>query len=263
YTESIPATEHSYDDGAVTAAVTCTTAGTRTYTCSSCGSTYQESIPATGHSWDDGVVTAAATHTATGVKTYTCTVCGETKTEAIAKLTFLFDDVQNSDEYYYDAVYWAYDNGITTGTSDTLFSPSDSCTRAQFVTFLWRLAGQPAPTAASCQFTDLDTGEYYYRAVLWAVENGVTTGTTVTTFSPSDKISRAQAVTMLYRYAGSPSVAGLSNSFTDVPSGEYYYNAVLWAVKNGITNGTSTTKFSPGDTCKRAMMVTFLHRFAG
>ncbi|MCD7927877.1 MAG: S-layer homology domain-containing protein, partial [Oscillospiraceae bacterium] len=240
-----------------------TTAGNRTYTCSACGDTYTESIPATGHSWDDGVVTTAATHKATGVKTYTCTVCGETKTETIAKLAFLFDDVQNSDEYYYDAVYWAYDNGVTTGTSETLFSPGDSCTRAQFVTFLWRLAGQPTPTTASCDFTDLDTGEYYYSAVLWAVEQGVTNGTDTTKFSPDDKIDWAQAVTMLYRYAGSSSVAGFSNSFTDVLTGEYYYNAVLWAVKNGITNGTSATKFSPTTTCERAMMVTFLHRFAG
>ncbi|MCD7929803.1 MAG: S-layer homology domain-containing protein [Clostridiales bacterium] len=159
-------------------------------------------------------------------------------------------------------MYWAYDLGITTGTSTTAFSPTQGCTRAQFVTFLWRLAGEPTPTTASCSFTDLDTGEYYYSAVLWAVEQGVTNGTSATAFSPNDKISRAQAVTMLYRYAGSPSVAGLSNSFNDVPSGEYYYNAVLWAVKSGITNGTSATKFSPDDTCDRAMMVTYLYRYA-
>ncbi len=174
----------------------------------------------------------------------------------------VFDDVQDSSVYYYYAVYWAYDNGITTGTTTSTFSPDGNCTRAQFVTFLWRLAGSPTPTTTSCKFTDVSSSGYYYKAVLWAAENGVTEGTTGATFSPNVKITRAQAVTMIYRYAGSPSVS-TTNPFTDTSSSAYYYDAMLWAVKNGITSGTSKTTFSPGTTCSRAMMVTFLYRYAG
>ncbi len=213
------------------------------------------------HSYTAEVTTPATRYTE-GVRTYTCS-CGTSYTETIpvTGATFLFNDVQNSGVYYYDAVYWAYDYGITTGTSDTLFSPSADCTRAQFVTFLYRLAGSPTPTTTSCKFTDISSSGYYYKAVLWAAANGVTEGTTSTTFSPNVKITRAQAVTMIYRYAGSPSVS-TTNPFTDTSSSAYYYDAMLWAVKNEITSGTTKTTFSPSTTCSRAMMVTFLYRYA-
>ncbi|MCD8331662.1 MAG: S-layer homology domain-containing protein, partial [Oscillospiraceae bacterium] len=180
-----------------------------------------------------------------GITTYTCSVCGENKTETISKTssTFLFDDVQNANEYYYTPVYWACDLGVTNGTSDTTFSPTDDCTRAQFATFLYRLAkntGVDVSYTTGNPFSDVkDSGAnaVYYNAILWAYENGITNGTSKTTFNPSDSITRAQAVTMLYRYAtmengGTAPTVGNSNPFNDVKnsgSDAVYYKAILWA----------------------------------
>ena len=169
-----------------------------------------------------------------------------------------FVDVPAS-AYYADAVKWAVEKGITTGTSATTFSPEASCTRAQMVTFLWRAAGSPAPKATTTAFTDLDKSAYYYDAVLWAVEQGITTGTSATTFSPNATVTRGQTVTFLYRFAGQPAVNG-SSSFTDVNSSDYYAAAVQWAKEQGITSGTSDTTFSPTSDCTRGQIVTFLYR---
>ena len=169
-----------------------------------------------------------------------------------------FVDVK-SDAYYYDAVMWAVQNGITGGKDATHFAPNETCTRAQAVTFLWRAAGSPAPKSTVNPFVDMKPGAYYYDAVLWAVENGITKGTTDTTFSPNATCSRAQIVTFLWRSQKSPA-AGTVNPFTDVAAGAYYQNAVLWAVKNGITGGTTATTFSPNNNCTRAQIVTFLYR---
>lgn len=168
-----------------------------------------------------------------------------------------FTDVSAAD-YYYDAVLWAVDNGITNGTGDTTFSPNMSITRAQMVTFLWRAAGSPK-AAGSNPFTDVSASDYYYDAVLWAVEKGITNGTSDTAFSPNMTVTRAQAVTFLWRSSGSPAVEG-SSPFTDVDTTDYYFNAVLWAVENGITNGTSSSAFSPNTGVTRAQAVTFLYR---
>ena len=189
-----------------------------------------------------------ADHTFSGS---TCTVCGYTK-------GIPFVDVP-ADAYYYDAVLWAVENGITNGTSATTFSPDESCTRAQAVTFLWRAAGCPSPQSREMPFKDVVKGSYYETAVMWAVENGITKGTSATTFSPEDNCTRAQIAAFLWRSQGMPD-AGTSNPFTDVTSGKYYYNAVLWAVENGITNGTSATTFSPDEDCAREQIVTFLYR---
>mgnify|MGYP004502098339 CR=1 FL=1 len=169
-----------------------------------------------------------------------------------------FVDVPAS-AYYADAVKWAVEKGIATGTSATTFSPEASCTRAQMVTFLWRAAGSPAPKATTTAFTDLDKSAYYYDAVLWAVEQGITTGTSSTTFSPNATVTRGQTVTFLYRFAGQPAVSG-SSSFTDVNSSDYYAAAVQWAKEQGITSGTSDTTFSPTNDCTRGQIVTFLYR---
>ena len=169
-----------------------------------------------------------------------------------------FVDVK-SDAYYYDAVMWAVENGITGGKDATHFAPNETCTRAQAVTFLWRAAGSPAPKSTVNPFVDMKPGAYYYDAVLWAVENGITKGTTDTTFSPNATCSRAQIVTFLWRSQKSPA-AGTVNPFTDVAAGTYYNNAVLWAVENGITGGTTATTFSPNNNCTRAQIVTFLYR---
>ena len=164
-----------------------------------------------------------------------------------------------SGSYYEDAVDLAVANGITTGTDAAHFSPDGICTRAQAVTFLWRAAGRPAPESRTMPFTDVPADSYYYDAVLWAVENGITKGTSSTTFSPDDTCTRAQIVTFLWRSEQSPA-AGSSNPFTDVSADAYYADAVLWAVKEAITTGTTRTTFSPDAECTRAQIVAFLWR---
>ena len=172
--------------------------------------------------------------------------------------TGVFVDVATG-SYYEDAVDWAVENGITKGTDDTHFSPDGICTRAQAVTFLWRAAGSPEPETRAMPFADVPVGSYYYDAVLWAVENGITKGTSDTTFSPNMTCSRAQIVAFLWRSEKSPA-AGTANPFADVKSTAYYAGAVLWAVKENITKGTTSTTFSPNADCIRAQIVTFLWR---
>ena len=172
--------------------------------------------------------------------------------------TGVFVDVATG-SYYEDAVDWAVENGITKGTDDTHFSPDGICTRAQAVTFLWRAAGSPKPEPCAMPFTDVPVGSYYYDAVLWAVENGITKGTSDTTFSPNMTCTRAQIVAFLWRSEKSPA-AGIANPFADVKSTAYYADAVLWAVKENITKGTTSTTFSPNVDCTRAQIVTFLWR---
>lgn len=169
-----------------------------------------------------------------------------------------FVDVKEG-AYYYDAVLWAVEQKITSGTSATTFSPDASCTRAQMVTFLWRAAGSPKVENGKNPFADVQADAYYYDAVLWAVEKGVTSGTSATTFSPDATVTRGQTVTFLYRNAGSPEVSG-TMPFTDVEADAYYAKAVQWAVQQKITTGTSETTFSPMSDCTRGQIVTFLYR---
>ncbi|MBR3423182.1 MAG: S-layer homology domain-containing protein, partial [Clostridia bacterium] len=170
-----------------------------------------------------------------------------------------FDDVKSND-YFYDAVLWAVENGITNGTSATKFSPGAGCTRGQVVTFLWRASGEPEPTSSKNPFKDVKSNDYFYKAVLWAVEKGITNGTDKNHFSPIATCTRGQIVTFLWRSSGSPSAGSASNPFSDIKKTDYFYDAVLWAVSRGITNGTDKTHFSPSDTCTRGQVVTFLYR---
>ena len=169
----------------------------------------------------------------------------------------LFEDVKDT-AYYAAAVQWAVKNGITTGTSATTFSPDQVCTRAQIVTLLWRAAGSPAPVSGQTPFEDVRTDAYYYKAVKWAVENGITSGTSTTTFAPDLVCTRAQIATFLWRAQNASKVENAEMIFNDVSASAYYYDAVLWAIENGITNGTSATTFSPDQACTRAQCVTFL-----
>lgn len=177
--------------------------------------------------------------------------------------TMNFIDVKTTD-YFYNSVKWAVGKNITNGTSSTTFSPYKSCTRAEIVTFLWRAAGSPEPTTTRNPFRDVNavTHSSYYKAILWASQKGITSGTSATAFSPDQVCTRAQIVTFLYRYAGQPS-GYYSNPFKDVgaTSEASYYNAILWAVGKGITTGTSATTFSPYASCNRAEAVTFLYRY--
>lgn len=173
--------------------------------------------------------------------------------------SFNFHDVSRLD-YFYDAVKWAAENGIASGTGRYTFSPNAVCTRAQTVTFLWRAAGSPLPRYRVCPFTDVQPSDYYYNAVLWAVEQGITTGLNATTFGPDVTVTRGQVATFLYR-AASAAKPSTFNPFTDVKTTAYNYNAILWAYDNRITTGTSDTTFSPDAYCTRAQIVTFLYRY--
>ena len=185
----------------------------------------------------------------------------QTASAVIPALEIPFLDIDPTD-YFFNPVLWAVENGITTGTSANTFSPASPCTRAQVVTFLWRAAGSPEPTQTDNPFTDVASDAYYFKAVLWAVEKHITNGTSKTTFSPGSTCTRGQIVTFLWRSQGVPAASTAENPFTDVASNQYYYKAVLWAAENGITTGTSATTFSPGNTCTRGQVVTFLYRTA-
>ena len=161
--------------------------------------------------------------------------------------------------YYEDAVVWAVGKGITSGTNATTFDPNGTCTRAQAVTFLWRAAGSPTPKTKLMPFPDVPVGSYYWNAVLWAIEQGITEGTSYLTFSPNDSCTRAQIVTFLWRAKGNPAVSG-NAPFTDVAPDAYYAAAVTWAEKNGITGGIGNGLFGSNNTCTRAQIVTFLYR---
>ena len=231
---------HTHDYKAVVTEPTCTERGYTTYTCSVCGDSYKGSyVDPLGHDYKNG----------------TCTRCGVKDPNYKPQANFI--DVA-AGSYCYDAVQWAVANGITNGTDATHFSPNAGCTRGQVVTFLWRAAGEPV-VSGNVGFVDVAPGSYCYEAVKWAVANGITKGTDATHFSPNETCTRGQVVTFMYRAAGEPTVGG-SNGFVDVAAGSYCYNAVQWAVANGITKGTDTTHFSPSATCTRGQVVTFLYR---
>ncbi len=224
-------------------APTCTESGyTGDLICTRCGDMTQigKTVAAAGHKFFGGV----------------CSVCGTKGAEAVPE----FDDVKPG-AFYFDAVQWAVENGITNGTGKNTFSPNDVCSRYQIVMFLWRAAGQPEAKAA-VSFADVKPGDIFYEAVQWAVERGITKGTSSTSFSPFAPCTRGQIVTFLYRSAGSPKVSGACN-FSDVSSGSFCHDAVIWASSEGITNGTSAGRFSPNEGCTRAQVVTFLYRASG
>lgn len=212
--------------------------------------------------------TAVITATATNGKSASCTVTvtGGTVSPAPGGTTTPGDTTKNpftdvaQGAYYYDAVQWAVGKKITSGTSATTFTPDGICTRAQTVTFLWRSQGSPKAAGAENPFTDVSKDAYYYDAVLWAVEQGITNGTSAITFSPDATVTRGQTAAFLWRVAKQPQVDQTANPFADVTQNAYYYNAVLWAVAKEITNGTSSTTFSPDQGCTRAQIVTFLWR---
>ena len=244
---------------------TCTKPGGIIDFCTTCKQwiAVENEKPALGHAWDSGEITTWPTLWKTGVIRHTCTRCGVIQSESItAKEAGLpFEDVRET-AYYRDPVFWAFytEPQVTAGTSATRFSPGSTCTRRDVVTFLWRAAGCPKPKTAVNPFNDVRTGDYYYEAVLWAVENGVTKGTSATTFGSKNTCTRRDVVTFLWRAAGEPEPASAENRFEDVPEDDYYTKAVLWAVERKITSGVDGTHFAPKDFCTRAEIVTFLYR---
>ena len=230
------ACEHSYES--VVTEPTCTEDGYTTYTCALCGDSYVgDEVKALGHDFVNGE----------------CTRCDETREST-------FTDVKAGD-FFFDPVEWAVENGITNGATETTFNPTGNCQRGQIVTFLWRAAGEPKAENAENPFVDVKETDFYYDAVLWAVENGITNGVDATHFGPNLECNRAAVVTFLYRAMGEPEVAETESVFTDVTDPEaYYYNAVLWAVENGITTGMGDGTFGVDTVCNRAQVVTFLYR---
>ena len=230
---------------------TCTAGGIEERVCSECAWSEQRASEPAGHIWDDGVVNED------GETVYTCRVCSETTGE----LPFVnpFTDVKEGD-FYYDSVIWAVKKGITTGATETTFNPNGQCQRAAVVTFLWRAAGSPEPASTVNPFSDVKESDFFYKAVLWAVENKITNGLTETSFGPFELCNRAQVVTFLYRAMGTPEVTNTVNPFSDVDVSAFYGPAVLWAVENGITNGMGDGTFGIGSVCNRAQVVTFLYR---
>ena len=211
---------------------------------------------------EDGVITAIKA----GTVTITVTAADGSGITATCKVTVKkekidnpFTDVKESDGWYYEPVLWAVDNGITTGLTSTTFGPNKTCTRGQIVTFLWRAMGCPEPESTVNPFKDVPKNEYYTKAVLWALENGITTGLNSTTFGPEETCTRAQVVTFLWRAMGKPEAKTTSHTFKDVAK-DYYTEAVLWALEEGITTGLTSTKFGTNDACTRAHVVTFLYR---
>lgn len=249
--------DHRYGEEVVLP--TCTKDGYTLHQCEFCGTSYQDDLQVKlGHDFDEGVVTKEATSTAMGRRTYTCRRCGETKTETTPKLVNPFVDVKKKD-YFFDSVLWAVDQGITVGVDEIHFGPDDTCTRAQVVTFLWRAKGCPEPQGEAWAFWDVPQNSYYYKAVLWATEQGITAGTGPGMFDPEMACTREQVVSFLYRAAGCPQTSG-ANPFSDVKPGDYFWDSVLWASQQGITAGVDGGRFGTGTVCIRAQIVSFLYR---
>lgn len=278
-------TECVYDGKYEVVEPTCSRSGYGIYWCSVCGKTkyvYDDSIykSALGHILTEEVSRESTCSTHGAIETYCtrpgctyeyitympldpemhtygedgfCTGCGHDIRDPFTDLV--------TPSSYYNAVLWAVEQNITTGISETEFGPKNPCTRAQVVTFLWRYAGSPEPTSMEHSFTDIVEGSSYYKAVLWAVERGITKGISETEFGPKEPCTRAQVVTFLWRYAGSPEPTSMEHKFKDIVEKSSYYKAVLWAVEQEITKGVSINGFGPKDSCTRAQVVTFLWRY--
>ena len=267
---------HTWDEGEVITEPTEEENGLRRYTCTVCGDTEDRVIPALNHEHSYESVVTAPTCTEQGYTTHTCAGCGDSyvdgytaalghdwkglacrRCDAVRQNPFTDTDPEG---FYFDAVLWAVENGITNGTTPTTFDPNGQCQRAQVVTFLWRAAGKPEPTTDTNPFVDVMEDDFFYKAVLWAVEKGITNGLDADHFGPYAYCNRAQVVTFLYRTMGQPEVGTTRCAFTDVEAGAWYEKPILWAVENGVTNGLSATEFGINAICNRAQIVTFLYR---
>ena len=242
---------------------TCTEEGLAAYRCHgygvNCETVIEEVvIPARGHDlFSVSQYIEKPTATLPGLGMGTCRVCGLIGVEAVVDP--IFSDV-SADGYYSRALDHCYAKGWVSGATETTFAPNSACVRAQVVTFLWRAAGCPEPKRGVNPFVDVKPSDFYYEAVLWAAENGITAGTDATHFSPKGACNRAQVVTFLWRAFGQPTPENQTHPFTDVPGGSFYEAPVLWAVEEGITSGMTATTFGPNANCTRAQIVSFLYR---
>ena len=288
--KDVAALGHSYGAAEITKAPTAKAEGELTITCARCGDKKTESIAKLGglglelfiavakeletaNCTEESAAALAAAITAAEAALETATTqaaLDEALTglleaiEGLEENAFQFDDVKDPEAYYYDAVYWAFyhEPQVTTGTSDTTFGPGKDVTRGQAVTFLWRAAGEPKATSSNNPFEDVKESAFYYDAVLWAVEKGITTGTSSTKFTPNGTCTKAHIITFIWRWLGEPAATGAS-PFTDVTESNWYYKSALWANENGLVDeatGVTADKFNPLETCTRGATVTFLYR---
>ena len=264
---------HSYEAEVTEAG--CVEGGYTTYTCE-CGESYRSNFTTPlGHKLGEWEIEVAATCTEDGCEVQRCARCAYFESRVIEAVGHEWDGASCSrcgmfkenpfadipaGAWYEEPVLWALEKGITSGATETTFNPNGDCLRAQVVTFLWRAEGCPEPTSTENPFVDVTEKDFYYKAVLWAVEQGITTGSDATHFNPTGICNRAQVVTFVHRAFGSPMVENATNPFTDVPTGTWYEAPILWAVSEGITNGVDATHFGPTQSCNRAQVVTFLFR---
>ena len=260
-TREIAARGHRFTNYVSDHNATCTRDGTKTAVCDYCDAsdTIADVGSAYGHNFSNWTVLKEPTATTAGKEARHCYRCGLVETRIIASIGNPFTDVPTG-SFYYEPVMWAVANGITNGTSATTFGPNDLCMRAHVVTFLYRAAGSPRITSNKNPFSDVKTGDFFYKPVLWAVEKGITNGVSATAFGAYDICNRAAVVTFLWRAAGCPEPNSTNHPFTDVKTTDFFYKPVLWAAENGITSGIDATHFGPGSPCNRAQVVTFLYR---
>ncbi|MBR6118884.1 MAG: S-layer homology domain-containing protein [Oscillospiraceae bacterium] len=252
---------HLWDEGSQNPAPSCTEAGLMRYVCLRCGETREETLPALGHSWRFTQVLTEPEgddlHSGAGL--YSCSRCGETKEDRLCAGE-IFSDMPREGNWAHDPIDWAYFNGISSGKTASTFAPKATVTRAEVVSFLYKLMGSPAPASSENPFTDVKEGKYYYNPVLWAVGAEVSSGVSPTRFGPRQICTRAQIVTLLWNAAGKPEPRLNENPFVDVGAGKYYYKAVLWAYENHVTGGVTATSFGAGKPCTRAQTVAFLYK---
>ena len=213
---------------------------------------------------DSKIATVDSSGNVKGIMAGKVTVTAKTSDGAKASISvqILYKDVTDQKDFWYEPTYYLTNKNIVKGyDKQTNFKPANECTRAQMVTFLWRLSGEPAPNSSTCKFKDVEKSDYFYKAVIWAVEKGITTGTSKTAFSPSKVCTRAQTVTFLWRMAGKPAVGSAKNPFSDVEKGDYYHDAVIWASAKKIVAGYDDGTFRPQGKCLRRQMVTFLYKY--
>lgn len=291
---------HQWNHTWVSVSPTCVKEGTRVYQCTLCGQERYEAIPATGvHTWGIEIMLSTPTCTESGRCRYICTQCGKAKEQQPAALGHawmfpeilsegvktghgglgrytcsrcqavkvarlcareVFVDMPSAKNWAHAPIDWAYFSGITSGRTENTFDPQGTCTRAEVITFLWCAAGRPEPKTTQNPFTDVSPKRYYYKAALWAVEQGITAGKTETTFAPKAICTRAETLCFLWCAAGKPEPSVSTCPFTDVSPKKYYYLPVLWASSIGITAGTTPTTFSPKKVCTRAQVITFLYK---
>lgn len=251
----------------VTKMPNCTESGTCEYDCRVCGKHITETLSPfrpedqmdEDHKWKCLEVLAVQDVPHDSTASYTCKRCSADKVDSFC-CKYVFDDFKKAGNFAHTSIEWAYLHGIAAGVGEGKFAPKDPCTRSQIVTFLWRAAGSPEATIADVPFKDIKRSVFYWRALLWAYESGITSGTSEFTFSPNNVCTRAQVVMFLWRSVGSPAPEGNEMPFDDIKQDAYYKRAVLWAVENGVTSGTAINKFSPDDPCTREQVTAFLYK---